>query len=736
MTPLGKDRIAKEARRIAEIIALKIVTSGETDDGYESVMFWTRRSLVQDEDAAFSSDVAQYLSRELCSLYQGLGKQQIRQKIAEAFLISFVSSLLDVSRFDLLPTCNFTKMQENSGDDVLEQSMMLLDLFNDTSGHGSTEWMEAHQRQIQNREKAFEAWHFADSIRTLFSTAGQSSYGLICSKLSIPDSCLEISIESEALQTYSAVQKLITVAKETGDSVTFEELSSLVLALMSKSVLRVIEGIQYNEQHKPSNDNDKEHRFRLAKLNECLVCFLELFIGGAAWILLESSGSLSTTFSSLLKTLRDNFFVPVLRRQETVDVTTFLRTTLLATDNVLNRNGPNVLSSSSSLFMARSVFANNIFGLDVFYSVLRRSRQFVLSSYLNEQNKTLQMALIDAVLKSEQADEASIAHVVGASMGTNWQQPLRHFSCISPLQEDVDDYLATIDNRFVTDSAENSLHPIQLSEGKILFLQTYVLPSLTHAQTALDKKRKLLQLLASSLSFGATAERDSLSSDFICNALRAISTTVFQALVCTHPDNNLIAAAFVCAQHLSTTFVTVASHPNEVQTVISHSFSELKESNGKSLLELTSSEISGAYIWCFFQWVYGLAKMIVKASAMTDDGTSSSELAKVQELWREDGIDSRVGGIDEEALDFFTLSKSFETWDRLLIDLGGILYPTMGSQGKPATMNVYQKHRSNKGQILPLQTDSQSGVGTYNQFPSVGAKREAKELMAAIVSSM
>ena len=744
-TPLGKDRIAKEVRRIVECVALKVVSDDNLHSDLSSALFWTRLSLVDNDDSVFCSEVARYLTRELCSLHliPQFGKNAVRPADAEAIVTSFLSSLFDSNRLDLLPTSNLQRIQARNGDDASDRASMLLDLFNDTTEHGSIEWIQARQRQRQNRDRAFKVWDFAKDIRSIFGAASCTSFGLICSRLEIPDhdQMLDLSIESETHRAYVTVQSLIVFLGGEGRGTLFEQFCSLVLFLMSKAILNVIEGIQYNENNNARNREDPELRFKLAKLNECLGCYMELFVAVAVSMILNSPKSHSEQWASLVSTIRDKLFVLVLRNAEAVDVSAFFLTVVAESKKALSPNGSKYMSPGfGSSFKAKPVDSNNFFGIDLFSSIIRRTRQFMVSSFLNDRDRSLQVGLIDALLKSGDTEEISIANVIGSSLTTNWLTPLKYFSSTSPLQSTIDEYSATADNHFILSESNDTSQLDRLSNGKSLFLQTYVLPSLTHPQTSLQKKRKLLFLLAYSLSSGGWTEQDTftLSKGLVCLIVKAISTAVFQCLVSSNPDDRLIAAAFLCAQHLSMACVERMAHPKDTpQTTISHCCSTIPELNGKSILDLTAAQTKIAYILSFFHWVFELAKIIAGPSALGEDDIScGTTLDRIRLTWKEQEKDGREGDDGEDAMDFSTFTQSFETWDRRLVCIGGLLYPASTSSSKPAVTNIYQKTTPRNEPVDWADRSASEGNKLHHHVSLLGAKRGAKELIASMVLSL
>jgi hypothetical protein len=219
--------------------------------------------------------------------------------------------------------------------------------------------------------------------------------------------------------------------------------------------------------------------------------------------------------------------------------------------------------------------------------------------------------------------------------------------------------------------------------------------------------------------------------------VRAISTTLHQSLISPNVDDSLLAAAFVCGRHLSTTFVTGwVSTSSEPQAAVTYFSSEIAQLKGKSMVELTVSETKAAYTWCFFHWIFGLAKAVGRPSHLMEDRSFKTGLADIQKTWREHGSDGRAGEIDEEPLDFSNLSQPFEAWDRLLVDLGGILYPRVMSSSIPSSsINVYQQCNTKIKEVQWQQEQSNGceDAGLNNHSPSAVAQRGAKELIATLI---
>ena len=185
-------------------------------------------------------------------------------------------------------------------------------------------------------------------------------------------------------------------------------------------------------------------------------------------------------------------------------------------------------------------------------------------------------------------------------------------------------------------------------------------------------------------------------------------------------DNDLARAVLSCSMYLANLRLLL---DEKEQNLVGWSRGKIVAAKGKTMLDLSNSEVLGSYVWVFFQWLRSFGEMVI------DQNLENSEtLSSMRRHWKETQC-CRHGGMDEDPLDLESMS-SFETWDRLLIDFEDLAMPSKKQNKKnPIVKNIYAK--------APQQERSSDESSTLLEAwkPSLSVKKNVKELLAAILTT-
>jgi len=167
------------------------------------------------------------------------------------------------------------------------------------------------------------------------------------------------------------------------------------------------------------------------------------------------------------------------------------------------------------------------------------------------------------------------------------------------------------------------------------------------------------------------------------------------------------------------------------QNLVSWSRERILQTKGKTMLDLSNSEILGSYIWIFFQWLEALGDMVINQKGH-DNLVGIENLTSLRKHWHRTQC-CRYGGMDEEYLNLEE-SKSLEAWDRMLIDFEDLAFPSRVKNRSNNVINIYAKPSISHPYIEEL--NEESLISWEPWMPSTAVKRSLKELMAVIMSTL
>lgn len=748
MSSIGKYLVAEEISKICDCFSTAMAsTEAQGTISLELakiVTTWSKPCYENDEDSQYCSKIARKLTSEMCSLAQKYSMcRKFVSEHAENMLFNFLKALMDPSRLEKLPSCNLERIGQSSGKAGMEQAIIMLDLFNDESFQETNDHRRGSAlRKLQNRRRksAREIWDFCAKLGTAFAmNDSQDSVTMIGNTLLNLDGDLlenfnwlddDISLENETFKTFQILRNIISHSATNYTSfVIFEKISSCSLLLLSNHILSIVQSLKYNDQ----TSSDRE--YKKASLNELLTSFVELFVSSAAWILQEGARNKSKAWSFLQGYLRDRLFSPILRNKP-FDTTIALQEIVVAARFVYD--APLGVGVSPPPIKCNGLIGCSKYLSGCFLtSVLRRSKQLLAAAALNPQNLGLQNAILEAVLGSSFLFEEAVPWIVGTNfplgkprvIGSRFVWPYD-----SPIQKQIDEYVQFVyENQPLSKRIESNDGWNCMATAKKSFLKNHMLPRLHSSSLELEKKHRVVMLLSYIIECdaqGNSAVPDDTSRErtmdvlIVREIIKALRSNLHKCLMQFSVDNTVARAIISCSMHLANSYLFL---DDEKQNLVRWSHTKIVRVKGKTMLDLTNSEVLGSYVWIFFQWFRTLGDLVLDQNG-SDPGTSES-LASMRKHWRETQC-CRLGGMDEELLDLEP-SNSFETWDRLLIDFEDLAVPSKSENHKNMVHNIYAKPS------IPHQNEQRNDDSSFLEpwKASVAVVKSLKELMAVILTT-
>jgi hypothetical protein len=736
MSSVGKFLISKEINEVCDCFSTAIAsTEIEGSELSKLVSKWIHPSYEDDEDSEFSSRAGEKISSELCLL---AAKYPVCQKFvsehADAMLSTFLKMLMDSSRLEKLPSCNLERIGESAGQSGTKQALLMLDLFND---HSFQDMEEDHhgtrlrKLQTKRRESVTGIWNFCHELGTAFAKNDSPhtlSTAIIGGALLNFDSDIllefppldsTISLENETFKIFRLLRNIITSAVTNDASyVTFERISSCSLMLLANHILRIVQSLKYHDQTASSGSNDRE--YKKARLSELLSSFVELFIASTAWILREGANNTSKSWCFLETYLRDRLISPILKNQS-IDSALVLQEIIAASKFLIG--GPYSQGVPLPTIKCMGLVGCSKYLVGYFFnSIIRRSKQFlVASTALNRKNISLRYAILEAVIGSSNNLEEAVSWKVGTSFPIGKNRLIANkfmWPYNSPIQKKIDEYLQFVEEKLASRNSND--WRIIMAEMKKSFLIDQLVPKLNSA-ISIKMKRRALRLLSYILEYTSCVPspddevRDSIDIHVVCAIIKAIRSNVHLCLMQLSVDNDIACIVFVCSMHLADLVLSVEG---EQQNLLSWSRTKILGTKEKIVLDLSSLEEQGCYVWSFFQWLQTLGNIVLNRG---DDLTS------LRKQWQETQC-SRVGDIDNEEMLNLEQPKNLDTWDRMLVDFEEILSPSKNKKNQNV-VNVYAKSSNTHHQQSLLNSEL-----FQPWMPSTAVKRSLKELMADILS--
>ncbi len=744
MNSIGKLLIVEEVDKICDCLSTILASLEPGNPAISEVKTivskWCHPSYDNDEDSHFLSQIEKKLTSELCFLAEEFPTcRSFVSENADKLIFNFLKALVDSSRLEKLPSCNLERIGETSGRVGTEQAMLMLDLFNDDSFQDINDTNQGSTlRRLQNRRRknVTAIWDFCIKMGTAFTKSnapvtvsitaiGNSLRNLdddLVRKFYLSDDV--ISLENEIFKVFRLIRNIVSYsATNMKNFLAFESIASCLLMLLANHILSIAQSLKYNDQ----TSSDKE--YKKAKLTELLDSFADLFVSSAAWILQEGAKNRSKVWSFLQTYLRDRLFSPILRKQS-IDTTVALQEIIAASRFV--HAGPHSENVSlPAIHCVGIVGCSKYIGDCFFASILRRSRQLIAATAFNQQNLGLQNAILEAVSGCSGDLDDIGPWLVGSSFSLGkkrWVSSRLSWPYSSPIQKQIDEYLEFVNDNLDSAKRENNDDWWNcMAETKISFLKNHIVPRLKSASVGIEKKRRILMLLSHILENDAQITRGVPSNEnrrertvdvnLVRDILKCLRSNLHKCLMQYDVNDDLARAIFSSSTYLANSYLLI---DDSEQNLVSWSRKKIVGVKGKTMLDLTNSEVLGSYVWIFFQWLRSLGELVI-------DGGASENMLSIRRHWTKTQC-CRLGGMDEELLDLEHLN-CFETLDRLLIDFEDLAMPSKTKTNKNIVVNIYAKSS------ISEERSSDESLLLKPWKPSISVKKNLKEVMAAILTT-
>jgi hypothetical protein len=742
LNSIGKHLISNELGPVFDCLSMAVAAANDKKSFLiisNIVSKWLKPQNGDSQDSEFYSKASQRLASELCALatrYHNCHECVVYN--SDDLLFVILSSLLDSRRLESFPSCNLDMMQEKAGELGIDRALTLLDLLNDDSLPQSTNTSHSARLrllQCRRKEKADEIWKLCENFgATLCQESEVESFSkrkalgsiLLCldSDLFQGSSTFNnfISLESESFKVLRLLRNVISAGQRFQDSDTafMEKVVFWSIGFLSDQILRIVCSLKYLDQSNSGPSQDSEQQFKCVSLSNLLMCFIELFIASAVWTLREVGASNETSkLSELRRLIRDKLLSPALRRQQ-CDLMCVLQEISFSAKCIVGSNPTRDLSAPGMHGYAKYL------GNDLYPCVLRRSKQMLIAASLHDDMANLQSVMIEAVLGSKDIEEDLTAFMVGTGFPLCSRSTRRMtMPYESPLQKDIDDYLDSVEASMAS-NVDDSTRNLMVT-SKRSFLSMYLLPWICHKRSNVNEKRKLLKLLGDFLHCNAIAvvipgvnsENDLeslLDMDIAPMLVKGLTLSLLQCLGQTVVDEEYISAIFNCARHAMNTSLIV---DRKCLNLFLWCRRQINDTFGKTILDLSKSQVDGAYVWIFFRWVHSIAATLADAETGATDDIGCLR-KRCQEAMK-----YRGGVFDDEPLNLDDESLALEQWEKLLMNFESFVFPSR-LENAGHVVNMYAKDRNAAGTLTEQPMD--------NWTPSRATRRSAKEFMAVVVA--
>ena len=745
---MGKRLVAEEVNKICECLSTTLA-SMEAQEGCSLqlktlVSKWNKPSYKDDEDSQYNSRIARKLTSETCLLAKKYPMcRNFVFENANDMLSNFLKALMDPGRLEKLPSCNLERIGEKSGRVGTKQAILMLDLFNDESFQEINDQDKGSAlRKLQNkrRRSAIEIWNFCRNLGTAFvennsnhtasiTSIGNSLLNLDCDliqKFEHKDDI--ISLENETFKAFRLLRNIVSYsATKYATFENFEKISSWSLLLLANHILNIVQSLKYNDQ----TSSDKE--YKRATLTELLTSYIELFISLASWVLQEGAKNRSKTWVFFQSYLRDRLFSPILRSQP-IDTTIALQELVVAA-RFVNAGPYDEGIPLPSINCVGLIGCSKYLGGCFLTSILRRSKQLLVATALNPQNLGLQNAIFEAVVGSSNDLEKAAPWIVGTTFPLSKNRLIRNrfeWRYDSPVQKQVDEYLEFVEENLLLKRKDSDDWWNSMASMKKSFLKNLVIPRLNSSSLGMDKKGRIVRLLNYILEFDAPSPSSvsdkkllerTMDIHIARDIIKALRSNLHNCLMQFSVDNTIAHAIFSCSMHLANSCLLLEG---QEQNLVGWSRKKILGVKGKTMLDLSNSEVLGSYVHIYFQWLRTFGEIVLNQKG--DHLGSLESIASMRRHWRDTNC-CRFSGMDEESLDL-ERSKSFETWDRLLIDFEDLALPSK-KKNKSNIVNIYAK--SSASQKQEISDDESLLFQTWT--PSIAVKKSLKETLAVILTT-
>ncbi|KAG7359615.1 hypothetical protein IV203_034713 [Nitzschia inconspicua] len=741
----GKCLVSNEIIQVCDCLSFGMATAPEMEvdsDVAGIISKWIHPPIQDNEDADFFQKIGERLASNVCLLANRHSKcQKFVFKHLDVLLFSLLSSLLDSRRLESFPSCNLDRILERTGNSGLEQALALLDLLNDDTLPERSQSSRIGQLQRRRRKQAAEIWSFCANFGNalvVVSDAGMSrgpfsnfAHALlhVDEDLPRPFACQInlISLEKESFKVVCFLRSFISRVATCADVdiILVERVASWSLFSLANQILGISRSLRYHEQSAANQSRDFEQSVRGSKLSNLLSCYVEIFVCLVVWIIRELRHDGSAKWTELLRVVRDKFLSPVLRRQPG-EITAVLQDIAASAKATF---GINTFQESKSVGIPGCA---KFFGGEFFKSIVRRSKQLLVTSALNKEFRSLHNAILEAVLNAGKNEEDLLVWRVGTSFPLTYRTSTNHktISFEHPLHKEIDRYFCLVEEGSETNFDDDDRRKVH--EMKQSFLTVYVLPRLCHKRLECSKRCKVLKLLSYLLECHANPSSSNTSRhdiqplldfDSVGIIIKGLTLNMHQCLGHHEIDDGFINSVFTCARNLANALVPV---DGSTECLLEWSGRKIESITGKSMVQLYKAEVDAAYAWIFFQWVHCIASMV----ANMDEGFEA-DMSILRQVSREQS-NHRGRGLDEEPLDLDCTSTRLEHWQAMLGDFESFLFPSR-SENTPNVINVYAKESTMRNAWKGA-TSSEDDVVVESWRPTSSTRRSAKEFVATIVA--
>lgn len=712
MSQYGKHFVATELDRVCQcLVSLQLAGPDTCDTSVLSDLLCIRVQSHFDDtsDSQFWVQISKTVSFELINLSKKFSIcSELVKANFERVLFNVLGMVFDSQRLEVYPSCNLERIRKDAGEEIGEQALDMLHLFNtcDSSSFVDTGIEAVAKVQRKRRRKAERVWHMchqmSDALLESESNHGALSLeGRIGSILKDKDidlakkapSVLDSpSLEREALQSFQILRTLISVIdmNEKNHSVSMERILAFSVSLIISQALRTMKSLIYQEKV-IARDSSNEQELRKILTEELLRTYLEVFVALVCWIFRYSKDKASKQWTALELQLRDNFFAPILRRRS-VDLALTLQKILRTSLSVITGNGSAFLRLGSI-----SRFSDYTGG--ILDSIVRRSRQLFIAVSRKAHFRGLQNSLLEAATGCSEGDEELLLpRYLGTAYNTNLE--VKHSSIVSLLGEGIDEYLW-----FVEKMATSDIDCMKRSS----FLNDLILPQLNHGKTKLAIKRRNLRIVQHLLE-GQMDDRTTATSS-IKALVKGMRQSLLQCFREPVVDNTFLSEVLICSSRLACIPVTINDSRQEPLLLWSRRIvdSELP----CDVLELSTNEQDGAYIWLFYQWLQNIGKIIVD----TSEG-GSAKRSVFRKLCKNSELEIRMDSSQ------MMLEMDLESSHRLVCYVEEVVLPSR-DENSASIANVYANERLSQD-YTSLQVEVWKPTGAVRKC--------AKELMAEVVA--
>lgn len=579
----------------------------------------TRFSLYNDQgDARYFKTLSQIFTRHLCSRHHLRNVVEVVRHDKEAFVFNLLEAVLETKLLRKVPSCNLGRIESISGSIGEEKGFTELFSFGKGLPTALCDGLMDLRTFCGDLGRILSSVDKEEAV-AIDASAGELLIGFNRDAIDRRKTKLVASLERECFDRFTLLRDCITVSQhQAGSWLSFERVSSLLLASCSTELARLLQKIGLQDQARQGVQQDGYDR---AKLFETVACYSELYVCLMSVIFraLSTCGPLSEQFVALLLHITDRFISPLLSGQYVQllgvlhEIIAFSATFLAGDKPVVGRKETSI-SSSFDLKPYCDVLR---------YSLLRRSREFLLSvatgfAAIPCYNP---LGMLSAFLAVATNGNESTTASIGCSFSTrahattaitSWEDQA-HMQ--SPLTSAIDAEFARLED----------CEPLSVDQVKSLValkrfaLQQILVPKLTNNRSDPSSRIGVLRLVQSLLDLEQEEKILVDTARFhalvLCSLAKEIGVSVRAALITSSAVNEeLITASFACARSLIN-LPAACVDSAAVGWLVDWACSSLVASVADDeLVPVPSSVLHARYLWYFCNWLKGLGDVIFDGS--------------------------------------------------------------------------------------------------------------------------